>query len=120
MATQFYALPDGSIQGYGDGAEPPDGSVLLDASEVQDGRDTYNHQTGEVTHYSPVVPLIDRLNAIFASQSVELRAQFGPLRAAVKTAFDYNDTAAAQATIAGATIPQELEPIRAALLAEFS
>lgn len=65
-------------------------------------------------------PLIDRLNVIFAAQPLELRAQFGPLRAAVKTAFDYEDIAAAQATIAGASIPQELEPVRAALLAEFN
>jgi len=120
MATQFYALPDGSIQGYGDGAEPPEGSVLLNASDVHDGRDTYNHQTGEIVHYSPAVPLIDRLNVIFAAQPLELRAQFGPLRAAVKTAFDYNDIEAAYATIAGASVPQELESIRTALLAEFS
>ncbi len=118
MATDFYRLPNGSIGAYGDGALPPDGSIKLDGPPAH-GRDRYDVQTGALIPYVPEVPLIDRLNVIFAAQPIELRAQFGPLRAAVKTALDYSDTEAAQATIAGATIPQELEAIRAALLAEF-
>jgi len=119
MATNWYRLPDGSVAGFGDGATPPNGSIQLDGPPAH-GLDRYDTQTGELIPFVYTPPLIDRLNEIFAGQPVGLRAQFGPLRAAVKTALDYNDTEAAYAVIEGATIPQELEPIRAALLAEFS
>lgn len=64
--------------------------------------------------------LDDRLSTIFDAQTVELRAQFAPLRAAVRTELQLGHADVAEAIIAQADIPVELEPIRTALLAEFA
>lgn len=93
---------------YGEDLTPPFGYEIIEGPPPVDAV--------QVT----IKGLVERLNDIFDEQETALRAQFAPLKAAVRILIEDNDTEAAQAVIVGASIPQELEPVRAALLAEFN
>lgn len=60
-----------------------------------------------------------QLDAVFNDLPLPVRAQFYPLKAAVKLAFEQGDTLAALAIIQNTQVPPELEGEKAALLALF-
>lgn len=68
----------------------------------------------------PPPPLNVRLDGIFNGLPVEIRAQFYPLKAAIKLALEQGDTEAAEAIIATAPVPSELEAVRQSLLQQFA
>lgn len=59
------------------------------------------------------------LRAKFDALDINLRAQFAPLKAAVHLELQQDNVDVAKAIIQTATIPAELESLRAELLAEF-
>lgn len=63
--------------------------------------------------------LTQELEALFVSLPLELQAALGPLAATVDLFMSKNNPAAAKLVIAGATIPAELEELRAAMLGKF-
>lgn len=66
-----------------------------------------------------LVELPAELDALFNALPLEVRAQFYPLKAAVKLAFEQGDTLAALAIIQNTQVPPELEDEKASLLALF-
>ncbi len=68
----------------------------------------------------PPLPLNVRLDGIFNGLPVEIRAQFYYLKPAIKLAIEQGDTEAAEAIIANAPVPSELEAVRQSLLAQFA
>jgi hypothetical protein len=62
------------------------------------------------------LPIGQQLNNLFGSLTPELQADFAPLKAAVKLELDQGNTAIALLIIQRATIPNELESIRQAML----
>lgn len=106
---RFYLLrTDGSVSDAGDypakPADRPDGTWTAGAPPSE----------------APVPKSrIERLSTIFDAQPVDLRAQFAPLRAAVKTELELGHVTVARRVIELALIPAELESVRVQLLAEF-
>ncbi len=68
----------------------------------------------------PPPPLNVRLDGLFNDLPVEIRAQFYYLKPAIKLAIEQGDTEAAEAIIANAPVPSELEAVRQSLLAQFA
>jgi len=64
-------------------------------------------------------PLQTRLRAILATQPAAVRAAFLPITAGVNYALEQGDNEAALAAITATEVPEELEPAKAALIAEF-
>jgi hypothetical protein len=56
------------------------------------------------------------LSTVFDSQPAELRAMFAPLRAAVNLELELGHYNVVRLIIQGATVPEELEPLRQQLL----
>lgn len=63
--------------------------------------------------------LSNDLSQLFDEQSLELRAQFAPLRAAVKTELELGHVDVARKIIELAEIPEPVEPVRQDMLALF-
>ena len=61
-----------------------------------------------------------RLDSIFSSLPVEVRAQFYHLKAGIKVALEERDMPVAKAIIQGVTVPSELEAVRQSLLQLFA
>lgn len=117
MATKFFVDADGNYIGGFDGVEPPNGAI-----EVPYPPDTHASQlwNGEAYEpYIPIKPLAEKLNEIFQAQTPEVRAQFGPFKAAVKDFLEEDDTLAALATINGAQVSEELAPVKDQMLSLF-
>lgn len=64
-------------------------------------------------------PLHAVLDAIFVVLPVEVRAQFYPLKAAIKLAIEVGDIEAAMAIIQGTPVPPDLQAVKDAMLASF-
>lgn len=67
----------------------------------------------------PLPPLNDRLKAVFGSLEDTAAAAFLPIASGVEWALNNGKPEAAKALIKGTDVPAELEPVKAALLAEF-
>ena len=72
-----------------------------------------------ITNPPPPAPLPTRLKAILAAQPAAVRAAFLPITAGVNYALSNGDNEAALAAITATPVPAELEPAKAALIAEF-
>lgn len=119
MATQFYALQDGSIQGFGDGAQPPEGAVLLDGPPAH-GLDRYDHESGQIVPYAQAMPLYDRLQAVVDELPDEALAVYAPLLGAVGPLLATSRVNAVKLLIQNVQLADPShESIKDALLAEF-
>ena len=65
------------------------------------------------------IELAPTLDAQFNALPVEVRAQFYPLKAAIKLALEQGDTLAALAIVQGAPVPPELQEQKDAMLSLF-
>lgn len=104
---KFYLL-------HTDGTFSDAGSYPAQPDNRDDGQWVEGEPTGAVFR-----TLADELDAVFSQQSIDLQAQFSPLRAAIKLELDQGRYPIAKRVIELATIPPELEPQRQALLAMF-
>jgi hypothetical protein len=94
---------------------PPAFFFLTEADELQ----TAEEHRAAVLVARPR-PLRTRLLAIVAAQSAATKAAFAPVLSGVDWLIQQGEIEAAQTAIAGVEVPQELEPVKAALLAEFN
>lgn len=73
-----------------------------------------------VAFRNPPAPLSVILDTIFNQLPAEVRAQFFPLKAAVKLALDQGDLEAAKYIVQLTTVPPELEGAKTQMLAVFN
>lgn len=120
MGTEFYALPNGQIQGFGDGATPPSGSRLMDRAPAH-GLDRFDFTTNRVIPYVPVKPLYNRLQELIEQLPDAELAAYAPLLGSVKPLLESGRKEAVRMIISNAQLqrPQH-QPIKDALLAEFA
>jgi hypothetical protein len=107
---KFYLLrPDGTYSDLAEyGERPTDRTDGEWVNGEPAGREPYTEKS-----------LADLLDAVFSQQSIDLQAQFSPLRAAIKLELDQGRYAIAKRVIELASIPPELEAQRQALIELF-
>jgi len=66
-----------------------------------------------------IIPLTDKLQAVFAELPAEAQAAFGTIAASVLMFIQFGNTAAAKLVIENASVPPELQSIKDQLLACF-
>jgi hypothetical protein len=109
-------------KGFSLNGDEYDGLVWLDESpkptlaEIEAQHPAY---LADIERKKKLAELPNELDAVFNALPVLVRAQFFPLKASVKLAFEQGDTEAALEIIKIAQVPPELESSKASLLALF-
>jgi hypothetical protein len=86
---------------------------------LKDIEDKYPDYLADIEKQKKLVELPTELDAVFNALPVSVRAQFFPLKASIKLAFEQGDTEAALEIIKIAQVPPELETAKSSLLALF-
>jgi len=68
----------------------------------------------------PPAPILDRVQAIYRAQTIEVRAALAQPAAVAFAALSIGDSELAQAVIGASEVPAELADLKTAMLAEFS
>lgn len=118
MTTRFFFADTGEyIGGFNDISQVPENAIEVGEPPLH-GLDRLIN--GSIIPYEPVKPLIERLNEFFtANLPDEAQADFAPLKVSVRQAMEEGRPNIAKLIIQRATVPEELEPLRAQLLALF-